>query len=136
MGYSPPQCDLCKSCLPAKAGDADGLQPLVTLPQPQAPFIVLEGRAKGEKALHVVSLAQSQTASLGRSNQCDVSIPDVSLSRTHAKIHFENGEFVLEDNKSKFGTLLALKQRRHVEPGCRLSIQSGKTLLSLEVRQA
>jgi len=112
-----------------------GPQPLLALPQPQAPFMVLESRGKGKTAVHIVSFAQRQTVRLGRSHQCEVRIADVSLSRTHAKIRFECGSFVLDDDKSKFGTLLALTKRRHVEPGQSLSIQSGRTLLSLEMEQ-
>ena len=128
--YVSPQCELFKATLPQKT---DGCQPLVTLPQMQAPFVALEGRGKGTPTgLHVVSLASGEAMSLGRSRECDVRVNDVSLSRRHAGIRFADGEFVLEDVKSKFGILLGLKQRYHAAAGQRASVQAGRTLLSLE----
>jgi len=46
-------------------------------------------------------------------------------------IRCQNGEFILEDNNSKFGTLVAMKRPRMVEPGNAISIQMGRTVLSL-----
>ena len=40
----------------------------------------------------------------------DIRITDISVSRKHAILHYENGKFFLEDNNSKFGTLILLKQ--------------------------
>lgn len=134
--YVMPQCELCKTSLPSKVRVDSCPQPLVAVPKTQGPFVVLQGQGKGEpKTLHVVSLATKSMMTLGRSRECDVRVQDVSLSRTHANIHYENGVFVLQDNKSKFGTLLALKQQLHVEAGKRLSIQAGRTVLSLQVPQ-
>jgi len=127
--YEPPHCELCKSCLPRKV---EGKRPLVALPQMQAPFVVLESRSRKNTAaaLHAVSLASGKTVHLGRSRDCEVRINDMSLSRAHAGIRFDNGTFVLDDNKSKFGTLLALKKRHHVAAGQRVSVQVGRTLLA------
>lgn len=58
-----------------------------------------------------------QVLKLGRGHDSDVRIADVSISRCHAMIRFNQGNFVLEDNDSKFGTLVALKKPRLLECG-------------------
>ena len=59
----------------------------------------------------------SEVLKLGRGHESDVRIADVSISRCHATIRFQNGQFLLEDNKSKFGTLVAMKKPRQLEMG-------------------
>ncbi|CAJ1362667.1 unnamed protein product [Effrenium voratum] len=72
---------------------------------------------------------------LGRGHESDVRIADVSISRCHATIRFSKGQFLLQDNSSKFGTLVAMKKPRVLEPGVNLSIQMGRTVLTLCAQQ-
>jgi pSer/pThr/pTyr-binding forkhead associated (FHA) protein len=45
---------------------------------------------------------------MGRGHESDLRVSDISVSRCHAVIKFnsENNSFYLEDNLSKFGTLV------------------------------
>jgi len=43
---------------------------------------------------------------MGRGSDSDVRISDISVSRCHALIKYEKDGFYLEDNNSKFGTLV------------------------------
>lgn len=44
---------------------------------------------------------------VGRGHDADIRVTDISVSRFHAKINMsEAGEFFVEDNRSKFGTLI------------------------------
>ena len=43
---------------------------------------------------------------LGRGHDSDLRIADISVSRTHADIKYENGIFKIQDKISKFGTLV------------------------------
>jgi pSer/pThr/pTyr-binding forkhead associated (FHA) protein len=45
----------------------------------------------------------------GRSHDSDIRITDISVSRFHAKIKYERGNYYLEDMNSKFGTLALIK---------------------------
>ena len=48
---------------------------------------------------------------LGRGHDSGVRISDISVSRSHAFINNSiSGDFYLEDNNSKFGTLTQLKK--------------------------
>ena len=55
---------------------------------------------------------------LGRGHESDVRVSDISVSRCHALIKYnqENGRFYLEDNLSKFGTLVLAKGSIELEP--------------------
>jgi len=43
---------------------------------------------------------------IGRSEECDIVIPDLYLSQKHLEIHCKNGEWFLKDLKSKNGTFV------------------------------
>ena len=43
---------------------------------------------------------------LGRGHESDLRISDISVSRSHARIFYENDQYYIEDLSSKFGTLV------------------------------
>ena len=45
---------------------------------------------------------------MGRGHQSDIRISDISVSRFHAFIKYENNNFLIFDNNSKFGTLIKM----------------------------
>merc|ERR1711920_226432 len=99
-------------------------------PEVQAPFIVLESQVRDRPGLHVLSLA-GQPLRIGRGHDCDVPIQDVSISRHHATIRYHEGQFLLQDNSSKFGTSVALKKPQMVESTKPISLQFGRTVVSV-----
>ena len=48
---------------------------------------------------------------IGRLNNCDLSLPDSSISRVHCCFYIENNQLVLENN-SKFGTKVLIQKRK------------------------
>lgn len=52
----------------------------------------------------------------GRGHESDLRINDISVSRCHAIIKFRDGKFYLEDNLSKFGTLVLVKNKTPLVP--------------------
>jgi len=131
-------CELCKAIYPTYVTVGGERAPLVEVPRTQPPFIVLENMVRdsqqhASRGLHVISLAE-KVLKLGRGHESHVRIADVSISRCHAMIRFQRGQFILEDNNSKFGTLVAMKKPRLLESGSTVSIQMGRTVLSLFVQ--
>jgi pSer/pThr/pTyr-binding forkhead associated (FHA) protein len=56
---------------------------------------------------------------MGRGHESEVRVCDISVSRCHALLKYkaEKGMFYLEDNLSKFGTLVIPKLSQiHLEP--------------------
>ena len=62
------------------------------------------------KNMKLIKTRDEYPISLGRSEECDVRINDSSISYKHASLRYEQTiqEFVLQDDFSKFGTLLLL----------------------------
>mmetsp|Transcript_41259 Transcript_41259/g.47546 ORF Transcript_41259/g.47546 Transcript_41259/m.47546 type:complete len:82 (-) Transcript_41259:147-392(-) len=60
--------------------------------------------------LQISNLNKSKVFELGRSRTCDIKMNLDSISRSHAKIIYEKGEFYLKDSNSTFGTMALLRQ--------------------------
>jgi hypothetical protein len=82
------------------------------------------------KSIHIIKLQENMEVLFGRSNECNIIIDDISVSRKHAWIKYEKGRVYLKDNKSTFGTLLLL--RRDIQIIKRnLYLQAGRTFLEI-----
>ena len=47
---------------------------------------------------------------IGRSVESDMKIADISVSRVHSYIRFEGKSLIIEDNGSKFGTMIKVQK--------------------------
>lgn len=86
-----------------------------------------------QRTVYVLSINEEEgvkTFKLGRGQDQDIKINDITVSRCHAMIVFRDDHFVLEDNLSKFGTLLLIKDEIELLPGQIRKLQIGKTVLS------
>lgn len=73
-----------------------------------------------QRTVYVLSINDEpgvKTFKLGRGQDQDIKINDITVSRCHAMIAFRDDHFVLEDNLSKFGTLLLIKDKIELLPG-------------------
>eukprot|EP01067_Filipodium_phascolosomae_P005900 Filipodium_phascolosomae@DN402_c0_g2_i1.p1 len=126
------QCELCKQNFPTSV-TLDGRKlVLMTMPETQPPYIVLENTVN--RGLHILSMSEKKTLKLGRGHECDVRISDVSISRTHATICYsdERQTFILEDHESKFGTLIGIRKQQSLDQWSgTLSLQVGRTTLQV-----
>lgn len=71
---------------------------------------------------------------MGRGHESDLRINDISVSRLHALIKYKDGRFLLEDNTSKFGTLVLIKKRTPLIPGFNKAVQIGRTVVNFSVK--
>ena len=73
---------------------------------------------------------------LGRGHESDVRVSDISVSRCHALVKYneQNGRFYLEDNLSKFGTLVLAKGQIELEPEMTKAVQIGRSVISFTVK--
>jgi pSer/pThr/pTyr-binding forkhead associated (FHA) protein len=87
------------------------------------------------RIIHIIRPSETKDCfKLGRGHESDLRINDISVSRCHAKIKFSNGKFQLEDNTSKFGTLVLVKQRTPLLPNYNKAVQIGRTVLNFSVK--
>ena len=63
-------------------------------------------------------------------------VSDISVSRCHALVKYneESGRFYLEDNLSKFGTLVLAKSSIELEPEMTKAVQIGRSVISFTVK--
>ncbi len=137
--WTPLQCEMCKSHYKYRIYLDNKKYYTVQIPKPAKPYLVLQVVKKGadySKIFHFVSMCESSKLSIGRKKQIDIKLSeDISVSRHHANLiyDFEGRRFLLEDNKSKFGTLVQVKKNLVINPFERgITIQIGGELFTFE----
>jgi len=80
-------------------------------------------------------MKDNQYIKIGRSNDADVRITDISVSRNHANLSIHNGEFYLKDNNSKFGTLIKIPENIFLLPNRILALQLKKNFVMFSLRK-
>ena len=135
-------CELCKVMLPSKVEHPVGsgnFFDLGGLQRPDVPHIILESRIRGERSrgLHLVGVSERarKRMKLGRGLSADVRISDISVSRHHANLSLKDGAFYLQDNNSRFGTLVSQGTSVRLDVGSTLVLQCGRTLVTFNLKR-
>jgi hypothetical protein len=137
------ECEICKKPYPY-VFKANGIQYKlmdVELDIPQeSNYLLLESLTFEKNSSRMVHLIMpdndKQNFKLGRGHESDVRVSDISVSRCHALIKYNqiNGKFYLEDNLSKFGTLVLAKENIELEPEMTKAVQIGRSVISFTVK--
>ncbi|EAN31709.2 RING-variant domain protein [Theileria parva strain Muguga] len=98
-------CELCGTLYPTKISIDNKEHDFVDIEQPQPPYLVLEPENVTEKGYFIVSLSNNP-AIIGRGHLSDIRLTDISVSRHHSTLLFQNDRFIIKDTRSKFGTLI------------------------------
>ena len=70
---------------------------------------------------------------IGRANECELSISELSVSRFHCIIHKEEGDLFIEDNSSKFRTLILIQNNNmYMNDYIPLRVQINKTFIKFK----
>ena len=78
--------------------------------RPASDFMIMESvKSAPAKVVHVFFLDKCDEFKIGRSVDTDMKIADISVSRIHSYIKVVNNRLYIEDNGSKFGTLIKIK---------------------------
>lgn len=87
------------------------------------------------RTIHILGFSQEKPFfNMGRGHESEVRVNDISVSRTHAIIKYKPEGFYIEDNKSKFGTLVLLKENFPLMLEYTAAVQVGRTVVSFTVR--
>ena len=79
-------------------------------------------------------MKQTSFVKVGRGHDSQVRVTDISVSRFHAGIKKSSrGEFVVEDNGSKFGTLVLVRKPLLLKKNQKVSLQIGRSMVDLSV---
>jgi hypothetical protein len=103
-------------------------------------YLVMESlplEKNSSRTIHILGFSQEkQTFNMGRGHESEVRVNDISVSRTHAIIKYQADGIYIEDNRSKFGTLVLLKDIFPLEKEFTYAFQIGRTVVSFTVRDA
>jgi hypothetical protein len=138
------ECEICKKPYPY-VFRSNGIQYRLVDVEQDIPrernYILLESLTFEKNSSRMVHLimpdAEKKVFKLGRGHESDVRVSDISVSRCHALVKFneQTGRFYLEDNLSKFGTLVLSKGSIKLEPEITKAVQIGRSVISFTVKQ-
>ena len=131
------ECEICLEPLPRRIQYKSGIHEMITIERPASPYMILEkiGEDKKSSCFTLIVPEGNQTINMGRGHQCDFRISDISVSRIHAHLKFEDGKFLIYDNDSKFGTLVLLKDNYPVKED-KAAVQIGRTVFTFVLKKA
>ena len=137
------ECEICKKPYPY-VFRSNGVSYRLIDVEPDIPvdrnFLLLESLTFEKNSSRMVHLImpdmEKKIFKLGRGHESDIRVSDISVSRCHALIKYseENGNFYLEDNLSKFGTLVLAKGSIDLEPEMTKAVQIGRSVISFTVK--
>jgi hypothetical protein len=137
------ECEICKKPYPYVFRSNGISYRLVDVDQDipaERNFLLLESLTFEKNSSRMVHLIMPDTEKkvfkLGRGHESDVRVSDISVSRCHALVKYndDNGRFYLEDNLSKFGTLVLAKGSIELEPEMTKAVQIGRSVISFTVK--
>jgi len=133
-------CELCKEKLPITINqDGEDLTLVPFENKLMGSYVILESFSKDmdSTGIHLIDLTSNQKFRIGRGNDCDLKISDISVSRVHSTFVVSNGNLYLKDNNSKFGTLVLRKDPIFLTPENRRSplLQIGRTLFRFSLNK-
>ena len=104
-------CELCKTQFPDYLNHKGKIYNVKFYKPKYNKFIVLESICDDDhrnKFIHIIPLNNRQIVKIGRLNNCDLSLPDFSISKLHCCIYIEKEQLFLENN-SKYGTKILVQ---------------------------
>ena len=106
-------CELCKTKFPDYINHNGKIYNLAFYKPKFKQYIILESIRADKfktKFIHILSFDHGKNQiALGRSNDCELSIPELSISRFHCFIHKVKNNILIQDNNSKFGTCILIQ---------------------------
>lgn len=111
------ECEICKASYPYIFKSKDRLFKLIDInpPKENTNYIIMESQPLDKntsRMIHMLCVTENKREfKLGRGHESEVRISDISVSRCHALIKYKEDGFYIEDNNSKFGTIVLLRDK-------------------------
>ena len=132
------ECEICKAKLPDLINHKGKYHYLLDFSDDFQRYLILETLTldeDGNKFIYVISLLNKRIK-IGRGILSDILLSDVSVSRIHCMINVEGDNVFIEDNDSKFGTLILIQTPIiKMTENLPLFIQVGRTFLNFEIKK-
>jgi hypothetical protein len=131
--FSEVKCEICNSKFPDFVNHNGKLYGLLDFTEDFKSYFILESLTldkENNKFLYIISLDKNQTIKVGRGQSCEILLSDASISRLHCLFIMEGKNIYIEDNNSKFGTLILIQSPTiKIAENLPLHIQIGRTYL-------
>ena len=134
------ECEICKQSYPYIFKKGNDLFKLIDIaePKPDAKYILLESMPLDKNTsrnIHMLTVTDKKSEfKLGRGHESEVRINDISVSRCHAIIKCRKDGFYVEDNLSKFGTIVLLKNTLRLAEDHTMAVQVGRSVVSFTIK--
>ena len=135
------ECEKCKTQLPLrfKLSKINKIFYLIDIKKPiKCDYIILESlnyrkNDKYAKSIHIISLLKDYIL-IGRDNENDLIETESSISRKQAVLKYnkENGNIILENRSTKFGTLVLVKNPIQILEK-KIQLQVGRTIIEANI---
>ena len=132
-------CELCKTKYPDYIIHNNIYYNILFYKPKFQEYIIFESMRVGRdkiKNYHVVTFDDRDYINIGRATECELSLAELSVSRFHCLVHKDNGQAFLEDNTSKFGTLVLVQNKNMIineEKPLRLQVNKTYIKFKLEL---
>ena len=133
------ECELCKEKIPDFIKIDDKLYEILNFNSEYKNFIIIESLSQDRhknKYLYVINLDNKDTIKIGRGHDSNLLLSDISVSRFHCSMTLEKSKIYLQDNDSKFGTLILIQNNSiKLNNDLPLNIQIGRTFCHFRVKK-
>lgn len=137
------ECEICKHMYPYTFKVGPIIYKIIDMSNEIAQanganYILLESMPLDKNTsrnIHLLTVTPDQSEfKLGRGHESQVRINDISVSRCHAIIKCKQDGFYIEDNTSKFGTIVLLKNKLRLKASHTMAVQVGRTVISFTIK--
>jgi len=133
----PVECELCKTKFPDFIKYENRLLPVIDFSQEFDNYLTLESPTldrQNNKFIYAISLDKERKIKIGRGHEAKVLLSDISVSRIHCIMTVEKNQVFIEDNDSKFGTLILVQTPSiKISENLPLFIQVGRTFFECKL---
>ena len=133
----PVECELCKTKFPDFIKYENHLLPVIDFSQEFDNYLTLESLTldrQNNKFIYAISLDKERKIKIGRGHEAKVLLSDISVSRIHCIMTVEKNQVFIEDNDSKFGTLILVQTPSiKISENLPLFIQVGRTFFECKL---
>lgn len=134
------KCEICKTDYPTSIEYKGKTYHLMDIGEPTDHYMMLEMFTKDKdssefalKGFYVITMDPSKEVTIGRGRNSSIMISEISVSRIHCKISMSGDNFFLEDQDSKFGTLVSICQGILIHPLTNLELQINQIFITVSL---
>ena len=134
------ECEICKTKFPDFIKYKNNLYELLDFKSEFENYATIESLTvdkNNTRCIYVVNLENNLRLKIGRGHDAHLILSDISVSRVHSILTIENKNMYLEDNNSKFGTLILVQcPILNITENLPLFIQIGRTFLNCKIQKS